>query len=83
MPPRNGTHKAQPQAVSRCRTTRFEAHKAVEHTLALGFGYARPMVPDLQVGTPADLPDRDGDVAAMAVAAVFEGVVEQVGDRLR
>ena len=80
MPPRHRAHQAEPEPIAGGAAARLQSDKAIEHALAIGLGDAGSAIGDLDQRAAAAPPHPDRDLAA---PAVFERVVEQVGDRLR
>ena len=80
MPPRNGAHEAQSEAVSRGRAARFEANKTVQHALPIRLGNARTLIDYFEDCLPVLMEDPQLDLAA---TGVFERIVEKISERLR
>ena len=79
--PRGGAHEAEPEAVAGRAAARFETHETVEDDIAVLGRDARPAIRRLRARRAAiDLGDRQADLSA---AAVFQRVVEEIGDGLR
>src|ERR1700732_3631189 len=76
----DSAHQAQPQAVSRSAPTAFKAYEAVEYGFTPVGRHARAAVGDFDARDIAAAPSGQGHRAG---GRVFEGIVEQIGDRLR
>src|SRR5437764_500829 len=79
MSVRNGAYEAQAEAVPGCAAAEFQSDKAIEHRLAVALRDARPAIADLEDSAAAVAYHRDDNLAV----AVFESVVEQIGQSLR
>src|SRR5262245_48945563 len=73
-------HQAEPQAVAGGAPAVLEPIEAPEHVLALVGGNSRAVVGDRDDGAAIALPDLHAHPARFA--AVFDGVVHQIGDRV-
>ena len=80
MPPRNGAHEAEAKTISRSRTARFEADKAVQYALPIRLGNARSLIGYFEDRLSVLMVDPQLDQAA---TGVFERIVEKIGERLR
>ena len=60
-------------------TARLETDETVQHGLPVCFGNSRAAVRDFQHGALVTTEDSDLDLAG---AGIFEGVIEQIGERL-
>ncbi len=88
MQPRYRRGEAQAQPRARLRAALLEAHKAFDHARAVGFRNARPAVDDREQDAVA-LAERAHDDfrrgavhAALARLGIFDGIVDQIGERL-
>ena len=88
MQPRHRRGEAQPQPRARLRAALLEAHEALDRAAAIGLGNAAAAVGDREQDALAlaHRLDHDlglGPVHAGAIGrAVFDGVVDQIGERL-
>jgi hypothetical protein len=80
VPPRYGADEAQAEAVSRGRTARFEADKAVQYTEPVRLGNSRPLICYFEDRLPVFGKDPQLDLPA---TGIFERVVEEITYRLR
>src|SRR5580765_1220454 len=90
----NRAHEAEAEPVARRAAARLQPDKPVEHARAVTFRYARSAVGNLDHGAAIARAYPDRDVASAILAsvmpggamidrAIFEGVVDEVGKRLR
>ena len=89
MQPRHRRDKTQSQAAARLRPARFQPDEAAEHPLTIGSGHARSAVGDDNLGDRTfgygphlDLRLRAGAVPGRLRRAIFDRVVDQIGDGL-
>ena len=82
MPTNYGADKAQTEPVSGCAAASLEPDKAVEYDVAIGFRNAGTAIGNLEHGVRvlavAERPHRK-----LSTTGIFEGIVEQIGERLR
>src|SRR5262249_24534969 len=84
MQPGNRRGKTQSQAGARLRTALLEPHEALDRAITVGHGNAAAAVSHSQQDTIALSLRRHNDlrVGTVQPAPVFDGVVDQIGQRL-
>jgi hypothetical protein len=73
-------HEAEPEPVARRTAAGFEPDKAVEHDLAIGRCDTRSAIGNLEDGLFAAAEDPELSFPSIGI---FEGIIDQVGERLR
>jgi hypothetical protein len=76
----NGSNKAEAEPIARSVATPFKPVKALENVLAFIVRNSRSIVLDRNDSTAVVLSDRHGHLTG--VTAVFDGVVDKIGDSI-